>query len=111
KRNHFETITLKSTLNSRMLLDLGFGNTGETWTRETVSDSAELNCVKVSRIYPVTVLNTGVNFRAYSGTFSEYYTSVRSYKASLSYVPGSHNMKFGFNLIEGPQDVHFWTSH
>ncbi len=105
KRNHFETITFKSTLNSRMLLDLGFGNTGETWTREPVRDSAALNGVEAARMIPVTELNTGVNFRAYSGNFSENYTSVRSYKASLSYVPGSHNMKFGFNLIEGPQDV------
>ncbi len=110
-RNHFSTLTFKSTLNSRMLLDLGFGNTGETWTREPVRDSAALNGVEAARMIPVTELNTGVNFRAYSGNFSEYYTSVRSYKASLSYVPGSHNMKFGFNLIEGPQDVHFWTSH
>jgi hypothetical protein len=110
-RNHFETVTFKSTLSSRMLLDLGFGNTGETWTREPVRDSAVLNGVEAARMIPVTEANTGVNFRAYNGNFSEYYTSVRSYKASMSYVPGSHNMKFGFNMVEGPQDVHFWTSH
>jgi hypothetical protein len=112
KRNHFETLTFKSTLSSRMLLDLGFGNTGETWTREPVRDSAVgPDGVPASRMIPVTEAETGVNFRAYSGNFSEYYTSVRSYKGSLAYVTGSHNMKFGFNLVEGPQDVHFWTSH
>ena len=36
---------------------------------------------------PVTEQLTGVNFRAYSGTFSENYTSVRSYKGSISYGP------------------------
>ena len=106
--NHFETLTFKSTINSRMLLDLGFGNTTETWTREPVQDSAELNGVD-GRPHDSghRAELTGVNFRAYSGTFSENYTSVRSYKGSMSYVPGSHNMKFGFNLVEGPAETPF----
>ena len=52
--NHFETLTFKSTINSRMLLDLGFGNTTETWTREPVQDSASLNGVEAARMIPVT---------------------------------------------------------
>ena len=105
KLNHFETATFKSTLTSKMLLDLGFGNMSETWTREPVRDAP------TSSGYPVTEANTGVNFRAYNGLFSENYTSVRSYKGSLSYVPGSHAFKFGFTLVEGPARTHVWTSH
>jgi hypothetical protein len=104
-QNHFETVTFKSTLNSKMLLDLGFGNMTETWTREPVEDA------ETSRMLPVTEQTTGVNFRAYNGTFSENYTSVRSYKGSLSYVPGSHAFKFGFTLVEGPARTYIWTSH
>jgi hypothetical protein len=103
--NHFETLTFKSTLTGRMLLDVGFGNTSETWTREPVRDA------ETSRGYPVTEQNTGVNFRAYSGTFSENFTAVRSYRASLSYVPGSHAFKVGFTLVEGPARTHVWTSY
>jgi carboxypeptidase family protein len=103
--NHFETLTFKSTLTSKMLLDLGFGNTSETWTREPVRDAPS------SRMIPVTEQLTGVNFRAYSGTFSENYTAVRSYRGSLSYVPGSHAVKAGFTLVNGPADTHVWTDH
>jgi hypothetical protein len=105
KLNHFETLTFKSTLSSRMLLDLGFGNMSETWTREPVRD------VESSLMLPVTEQTTGVNLRAYNGTFSENFTAVRSYKGSLSYVPGSHAIKFGFNLVEGPARTRVWTAH
>jgi hypothetical protein len=105
KHNHFESLSFKSTLSSKMLLDLAMGNMSETWTREPVTDAP------TSRDYPVTEQTTGVNFRAYSATFSENYTSVRSYKGSLSYVPGSHAFKFGFTLVEGPAETDVWTSH
>ena len=102
--NHFETLTYKSTISSKMLLDTGFGQTIETWTREPVEDAP------TSLDFPVTEQLTGVNLRAYNGTFSENYTAVRSYRASLSYVPGSHAFKFGFNLVEGPARTNVWTS-
>jgi hypothetical protein len=105
KLNHFETVTFKSTLSSKLLLDVGFGNMTETWTREPVTDAP------TSGDYPLTEANTGVNFRAYNGLFSENFTSVRSYKASLSYVPGSHAFKFGMTLVEGPARTRIWTSH
>jgi hypothetical protein len=103
--NHFETVSFKSTVSPRLLLDFGFGNMSETWTREPVEDAP------TSRDYPVTEQTTGVNFRAYSGTFSENFTRVRSYRGSASYVPGSHAFKFGFTLVEGPARTRVWTSH
>jgi Carboxypeptidase regulatory-like domain len=105
KLNHFETLTFKSTLTGKMLLDFGFGNMSETWTREPVRD------VETSLMLPVTEQTTGVNFRAYNATFSENFTAVRSYKGSVSYVPGSHSVKFGFNLVEGPARTRVWTAH
>jgi hypothetical protein len=35
--------------------------------------------------------------------FSDHFSTLRTYTASLSYVTGSHAMKFGMNLSEGPR--------
>ncbi len=103
--NHFETLTFRSTLTSRMLFEAAAGNMTEIWTREPVTDST------TSTGYPVTEQTTGINFRAYSATFSRNYTSLRSYRSSLSYVTGSHALKLGFNLQEGPAITDVYTSH
>lgn len=103
--NHFETLTFRSTLTSRMLFEAAAGNMTEIWTREPVEDST------TSKGYPVTEQTTGINFRAYSGTFSRNYTSLRSYRSALSYVTGSHAFKLGFNLQEGPAITDVYTNH
>src|SRR5918993_4168347 len=103
--NHFETLTFRSTLTSRMLFEAAAGNMTEIWTREPVEDST------TSTGYPVTEQTTGINFRAYSATFSRNYTSLRSYRSALSYVTGSHAFKLGFNLQEGPAITDVYTSH
>jgi len=103
--NHFETVTFRSTLTSRMLFEAAAGNMTEIWTREPVEDST------TSKGYPVTEQTTGINFRAYPFNFSRNYTSLRSYRSSLSYVTGSHALKFGFNLQEGPAITDVYTSH
>ena len=77
----------------------------EIWTREPVEDST------TSTGYPVTEQTTGINFRAYSATFSRNYTSLRSYRSSLSYVTGSHAFKVGMTLQEGPAITDVYTSH
>jgi Carboxypeptidase regulatory-like domain len=101
--NHMETATFRSTLSPKLLFEAAMGNLTETWTREPVEDS------ETSKDYPVTELNTGVNFRAYAANFSKNFTSVRSYRSSLSYVPGSHAFKFGFTLAEGPAETTTYT--
>ena len=103
--NHFETLTFRSTITSRMLFEAAAGNMTEIWTREPVEDST------TSKGYPVTEQTTGINFRAYSATFSRNYTSLRSYRSALSYVTGSHAFKVGFNLQEGPAITDVYTSH
>ena len=103
-KNNFETITFRSTLSSKALFEAAMGNTTETWTREPVEDSV------TSRGYPVTELNTGISFRAYPANFSSNYTSLRSYRSSLTYVTGSHAFKTGMTLQEGPADTDVWTN-
>ena len=103
--NHFESFTFRSTLTSKALFEAAMGNTSETWTREPVEDS------ETSKGYPVTEQTTGINFRAYNGTFSRNYTSLRSYRSSLTYVTGSHAIKVGFNLQEGPADTDVYTNN
>jgi hypothetical protein len=103
--NHFETLTFRSTISSKLLFEAAAGNMTEIWTREPVEDS------ETSTGYPVTEQTTGINFRAYSATFSRNYTSLRSYRSSLSYVTGSHAFKFGMTLQEGPAITDVYTSH
>jgi hypothetical protein len=102
--NHFETVTFRSTISSKLLFEAAAGNMTETWTREPVEDS------ETSKGYPVTEQTTGINFRAYSATFSRNYTSLRSYRTSLTYVTGSHAFKVGMTLQEGPAITDVYTS-
>jgi hypothetical protein len=108
KLNHFETVSFKSTLSSKLLLDLAGGNMSETWTREPIDPSESPTAATE---YAVTEQLTGQTFRSYPFTFSRNYTSVRSYRGSLSYVPGSHAFKFGFTLVEGPAETDVYTNH
>src|SRR5207244_4182957 len=78
RNNHFETVTFRSTLSNRILLEAGVGNLTETWTREPNPES------KTSLLYPVTEQTTNINFRAYNNNFSQNITSVRSYRGSLA---------------------------
>jgi hypothetical protein len=103
-KNNFETMTFRSTVSSKLLFEAAFGNMTETWTREPVDDSL------TSHGYPVTELNTGISFRAYPSTFSSNYTSLRSYRSSLTYVTGSHAAKVGMTLQEGPADTYIYTN-
>jgi hypothetical protein len=102
--NHFETVTFRSTLSSKLLFEAAAGNMTEIWTREPVEDS------QTSTGYPVTEQTTGINFRAYSATFSRNYTSLRSYRSALSYVTGSHAFKVGMTLQEGPAVTDVYTN-
>lgn len=102
--NHFETLTFRSTMTSRLLFEAAAGNMTEIWTREPVLNS------ETSLGYPVTEQTTGINFRAYSGTFSRNYTSLRSYRSALSYVTGSHAFKVGMTLQEGPAITDVYTN-
>jgi len=103
-KNNFESLRFRSTVSSKLLFEAAAGKTTETWTREPVEDST------TSLGYPVTELNTGVTFRAYAANFSRNFTSLRSYRSSLAYVTGSHAIKTGMTLQEGPAITDVWTN-
>jgi hypothetical protein len=103
--SYFTTATFRSTLSPRMMFEAAAGDMTQDWTREPSRQSLS------STGYPVTEQTTGMNFRAYSGLFSENITSLRSYRSSLSYITGSHAFKVGMTLAEGPATTHSWTSY
>lgn len=72
----------------------------EDWTREPIPDAPidPSTGRPVSYGYPVTEQLTNVNFRVTTGTLSHNRSRVTTYKASLSYVTGSHAFKVGFNI-------------
>ena len=96
-KNNFETVDVPLDAVVEAAVRSGaWATRRETWTREPVEDS------ETSKGYPVTEQNTGINFRAYPANFSSNYTSLRSYRSSLTYVTGSHAFKVGMTLQEGP---------
>ena len=103
KLNHFETLVYRSTISNKMLFEAGFGNMTENWTREPIPDGPS------SRgSYAITDLGTGVNYRAYSVTFSNNITRVSSFRSSLTYVTGTHNFRFGWHMQNGSNRVPTW---
>jgi len=100
--NHFETLVFRSTLSNKMLFEAGAGNMTEDWTREPIPDGPS------SLGYAMTELSTGLNYRAYSVTFSHNVTRVSSFRSSLSYVTGSHSFKLGWQLQNGTNRVPVW---
>ena len=100
--NHFETLVFRSTISNKLLFEAGAGNMTEDWTREPIPDGPS------SLGYAITELSTGVNYRAYSATFSHNVTRVSSFRSALSYVTGSHSFKFGWQMQNGTNRVPAW---
>jgi len=106
------TATFTSTLSSRLLLEAGIANLTEDWTREPIPDAPidSRTGRPVSFGYPVTEQTTNVNFRATTGSLTHNRSRVTVYKASLSYVTGSHAFKVGWSLNEGGADTAHWAN-
>lgn len=90
--NYHGTATWTGTISSRVLLEAGFGGQVQD---ATVDPQDGFENVSHHR-----ELSTGLRFGG-SGIIRRWLEINRSYKASLSYVTGSHSMKFGMNLNEG----------
>jgi hypothetical protein len=84
-----------STVTSRMLIEAGVSIYDQEYTREPQPD-----------VTPTTLSvrdnATGRRINA-APYYSEHFSLLRTYTASLSYVTGSHAMKIGMNLSEGPR--------
>ena len=90
--NWHGTTTWTGTIGSRILLEAGMGIQIQDATIDPQPDAPQLHAVRE--------VTTGIDFRGIG--FSRRWNEVhRAYKASMSYVTGSHNLKFGMTLDEG----------
>lgn len=92
---HLAQFKWTSTLTSRMLVEAGWSIYDQEYTRwpqDGVSPTT----------FSIVDNSTGRRINA-APYYSEHYSTLRTYIASLSYVTGSHAMKFGINMSEGPR--------
>lgn len=90
--NWHGTTTWTGAVGNRILLEAGMGMQVQDATIDPQPDAPRLHAVRE--------LTTGIDFRGVG--FSRRWNEVhRAYKASMSYVTGSHNLKFGMTLDEG----------
>ena len=92
---HLWQVKWTSTVSSRVLVEAGMSNYAQEYTRlpqPSVSPTS----------LSVRDAATGRRINA-SPYYSEHWSTLRTYVASLSYVTGSHAMKVGMNMSEGPR--------
>ena len=90
--NWHGTTTWTGAVGSRILLEAGMGMQVQDATIDPQPDAPQLHAVNE--------LTTGIDFRGIG--FSRRWNEVhRAYKAAMSYVTGSHSLKFGMTLDEG----------
>ena len=87
--SYHTTATWTGTLSSRVLLEAGIG-----------AQIQDASFGLPPRRHAVRDLGTGVRFRS-RDIYSRWVEIHRAYKGAMSYVTGSHSLKFGFNLSEG----------
>ena len=90
--NWHGTTTWTGAVGSRILLEAGMGMQVQDATIDPQPGAPQLHAVNE--------LTTGIDFRGIG--FSRRWNEVhRAYKAAMSYVTGSHSLKFGMTLDEG----------
>ena len=108
--NAHTTATWTSTVSNRLLLEAGMGAQFQDATTEPLdpcpgmTDSEEdffWGCTRTTGLTRLTELSTGRWLRSW-GQWRRWLETHRAYKASASYVTGSHAFKAGIQLSEGP---------
>ncbi len=105
------TVTYTSAISSKLLFSAGVGNMSARWTQVAQSGGAidPATGQPAAYGYGIQDVSYGVVYRAPAtvpnGTN---FSATHSYRASLSYVTGSHSAKFGFGLINGPLEIPTW---
>jgi carboxypeptidase family protein len=93
--NHLLQAKWTSTASSRMLIEAGMSVYDQEYTRwpqpGVTTDTLSVRDNATGR---------RINAAPY---YSEHYSTLRTYTAAMSYVTGSHAMKVGMNLSEGPR--------
>jgi hypothetical protein len=93
--NHLWQLKWTSTVSNRMLLEVGMSNYDQEYTR---LPQDEVSATSLS----VRDAATGRRINA-APYYSQHFSTLRTYVASMSYVTGSHAVKFGMNMSEGPR--------
>jgi hypothetical protein len=92
-KGHLLQVTWSSPVTSRLLVEGGFSLYDQIYTR---SPQPEI----MPAMYPILDQATGRRFGA-SQYYSEHESTTPVYRASMSYVTGTHAMKVGLNLTQG----------
>jgi hypothetical protein len=100
---HLAQAKWTSTLTSRMLVEAGTSMYVQEYTRLPQPDVSPAT-------FSVVDNTTGRRINA-APYYSEHWSTVRVYTASMSYVTGSHAAKFGINMSEGPRHEHAWVNN
>lgn len=108
------TVTYTSVISSKLLFSAGVGNMSARWTQLAQTDGVPIDPATGQPVsYGLGVQDVGYNvvYRAPTTTpNATNFSATHSYRASLSYVTGSHQAKFGVNLINGPLEIPQWTT-
>ena len=109
------TVTYTSVVSNRLVLSAGIGNMSARWTQIAQTDGVPIDPATgqpVSYGYGVQDVGYNVVYRAPTTTpNATNFSATHSYRASLSYVTGSHQAKLGFNLINGPLEIPQWMTN
>jgi hypothetical protein len=92
-----------STVSSRMLLEAGISMYSQEYTRYPQPDVTDTT-------FSLADAATGRRINA-APYYSEHWSTLRTYTAAMSYVTGSHAMKIGMNLSEGPRREKAWVNN
>ena len=99
---------------SRLLLEGGFAVYSQEYT-ELYQPSVvghdrkvfDVDAIAASTIYAVTEQTTGKTFGAWGagllGGPTDHYSTLRTYSGAATYVTGSHSLRFGATVSEGPR--------
>ncbi|HWW84601.1 MAG TPA: carboxypeptidase regulatory-like domain-containing protein [Vicinamibacterales bacterium] len=106
------TITYNSAISDRLLFSAGFGNMSARWTQLAQTDGVPIDPATgqpSSYGYGIQDIGYNIVYRApATSPNATNFSATHSYRASLSYVTGSHSAKFGFGLINGPLEIPQW---
>ncbi len=111
--NWYGTVSYTATVSSRLMFSAGFSNLSTNWTRLPQDDGVQVDPTTgrlTSEGYGVTDTATGITYRAFGAPFNYNISETRNWRASVNYVTGSHQMKFGATLVEGERLVENWMT-
>jgi hypothetical protein len=111
--NFQATVTHSWTISNRLLFTAGAGNLSARWTTLPQTDGVPIDPAtgQLSSLgFGVSDSGTGISYRADGSPANTNFSATRSFRAALTYATGSHNIKLGFTLVNGPIDIPTWMT-